>query len=113
MSEFHSQFGKDRSLNHTSMSRQDKATTDKFARTLRELVKRPENKVCADCKRNGLYLFARFCPYLFIARQILDGPHGICESQCLRICSILLTVTQRRFLMHSVLRNPSRDGYSH
>ncbi|KAF4623040.1 hypothetical protein D9613_001551 [Agrocybe pediades] len=34
------------------MSRQDKATTDRFARTLRELVKRPENKVCADCKRN-------------------------------------------------------------
>ncbi|KAJ6614875.1 hypothetical protein B0H10DRAFT_2042990 [Mycena sp. CBHHK59/15] len=34
------------------MSRQDKATTDKFTRTLRELVKRPENKLCADCKRN-------------------------------------------------------------
>jgi len=34
------------------MSRQDKATTERFARTLRELVKRPENKVCADCKRN-------------------------------------------------------------
>ncbi|KAG6829303.1 hypothetical protein H0H87_011969 [Tephrocybe sp. NHM501043] len=28
-------------------------TTEKFTRTLRELVKRPENKVCADCKRNG------------------------------------------------------------
>ncbi|KAG6849468.1 hypothetical protein H0H93_008195 [Arthromyces matolae] len=34
------------------MSRQDKATTERFTRTLRELVKRPENKVCADCKRN-------------------------------------------------------------
>ncbi|KAG5651844.1 hypothetical protein H0H81_007220 [Sphagnurus paluster] len=34
------------------MSRQDRATTEKFTRTLRELVKRPENKVCADCKRN-------------------------------------------------------------
>ncbi|KAF8633181.1 hypothetical protein AX15_001480 [Amanita polypyramis BW_CC] len=34
------------------MSRQDKATTEKHARTLRELVKRPDNKVCADCKRN-------------------------------------------------------------
>ncbi|KDR68678.1 hypothetical protein GALMADRAFT_160754 [Galerina marginata CBS 339.88] len=34
------------------MSRQDKATTDRFARTLRDLVKRPDNKVCADCKRN-------------------------------------------------------------
>lgn len=37
------------------MSRQDKATAERNARTLRELVKRPENKVCADCKRNGLY----------------------------------------------------------
>ncbi|KAL1716138.1 putative GTPase activating protein for Arf-domain-containing protein [Schizophyllum commune] len=34
------------------MSRQDKATTERHARMLRELVKRPENKVCADCKRN-------------------------------------------------------------
>ncbi|KAG6853531.1 hypothetical protein C0991_003451 [Blastosporella zonata] len=37
------------------MSRQDKATTEKFTRTLRELVKHPENKVCADCKRNGIH----------------------------------------------------------
>lgn len=34
------------------MSRQDKATTERHAKTLRELVKRQENKVCADCKRN-------------------------------------------------------------
>ncbi|KAF8898326.1 hypothetical protein BD779DRAFT_1483351 [Infundibulicybe gibba] len=34
------------------MSRQDKATTERFTKTLRELVKRPENKTCADCKRN-------------------------------------------------------------
>ncbi|EMD41505.1 hypothetical protein CERSUDRAFT_110062 [Gelatoporia subvermispora B] len=34
------------------MSRQDKATTERHTRTLRELLKRPENKVCADCKRN-------------------------------------------------------------
>lgn len=40
-------------LTLTSMSRQDKATTEKHAKTLRELLKRPENKVCADCKRNG------------------------------------------------------------
>ncbi|KZT68835.1 ArfGap-domain-containing protein [Daedalea quercina L-15889] len=33
-------------------SRQDKATTERHARTLRELLKKPENKVCADCKRN-------------------------------------------------------------
>ncbi|KAI0027194.1 hypothetical protein K488DRAFT_81204 [Vararia minispora EC-137] len=34
------------------MSRQDKATTEKHTRQLRELVKRPENKTCADCKHN-------------------------------------------------------------
>ncbi|KIJ45221.1 hypothetical protein M422DRAFT_30074 [Sphaerobolus stellatus SS14] len=34
------------------MSRQDKATTDRNSKILRELVKRTENKVCADCKRN-------------------------------------------------------------
>ncbi|OBZ79424.1 hypothetical protein A0H81_00222 [Grifola frondosa] len=34
------------------MSRQDKAITERNAKTLRELLKRPENKVCADCKRN-------------------------------------------------------------
>ena len=35
-----------------TMSRQDKATTEKHAKTLRELVRRPDNKVCADCKHN-------------------------------------------------------------
>ncbi|CAE6506936.1 unnamed protein product [Rhizoctonia solani] len=34
------------------MSRQDKQTTERHARTLRELVKRSENKLCADCKKN-------------------------------------------------------------
>ncbi|RXW15083.1 hypothetical protein EST38_g10771 [Candolleomyces aberdarensis] len=34
------------------MSKPDRATTERNSRTLRELVKRPENKVCADCKRN-------------------------------------------------------------
>ncbi|QRV76958.1 GTPase activating protein for Arf protein [Ceratobasidium sp. AG-Ba] len=34
------------------MSRQDRQTTERNTRTLRELVKRPENKVCADCKKN-------------------------------------------------------------
>ncbi|EJD54941.1 Arf GTPase activating protein, partial [Auricularia subglabra TFB-10046 SS5] len=29
-----------------------KATSERNTKTLRELVKRPENKVCADCKRN-------------------------------------------------------------
>ncbi|KAI0245677.1 hypothetical protein BJV78DRAFT_1277393 [Lactifluus subvellereus] len=34
------------------MSPQDKATIERHARTLRELVKRPENRACADCKHN-------------------------------------------------------------
>ncbi|KAG2156978.1 hypothetical protein DEU56DRAFT_968791 [Suillus clintonianus] len=34
------------------MSRQDKATTERNSRILKELVKQPDNKVCADCKRN-------------------------------------------------------------
>ncbi|TFK89278.1 ArfGap-domain-containing protein [Polyporus arcularius HHB13444] len=33
-------------------TKQDKATTERHARTLREILKRPENKTCADCKRN-------------------------------------------------------------
>ncbi|KAH6917689.1 Smap1 protein [Coprinopsis sp. MPI-PUGE-AT-0042] len=35
------------------MSRPDRATQERFTKTLREMVKRPENKYCADCKRNG------------------------------------------------------------
>ncbi|KAI0762472.1 hypothetical protein C8Q74DRAFT_1220433 [Fomes fomentarius] len=33
-------------------AKQDKATTERHARILRELLKNPENKTCADCKRN-------------------------------------------------------------
>ncbi|KAG6373217.1 hypothetical protein JVT61DRAFT_6842 [Boletus reticuloceps] len=35
------------------MYKPDKATTERNARILRELVKQPDNKLCADCKRNG------------------------------------------------------------
>ncbi|GHJ89294.1 hypothetical protein NliqN6_5696 [Naganishia liquefaciens] len=34
------------------MSRQDRATTERHAKLLRELVKQPDNKLCADCKKN-------------------------------------------------------------
>ncbi|KAK8854928.1 hypothetical protein IAR55_003667 [Kwoniella newhampshirensis] len=34
------------------MSRQDKATTERNARILRDLVKQPDNKACADCRKN-------------------------------------------------------------
>ena len=43
-----------------AMSPQDKATTERHSRTLRELVKRPENRVCADCKHNGTSISSLF-----------------------------------------------------
>ncbi|KAI0683329.1 hypothetical protein BC835DRAFT_1515779 [Cytidiella melzeri] len=33
-------------------AKQDKATTERHSKALREMLKRAENKVCADCKRN-------------------------------------------------------------
>lgn len=33
--------------------KESKATTAKHAEQLRAMLKRPENKVCVDCKRNG------------------------------------------------------------
>ena len=33
----------------------DRATTERHAKLLRELVKQPDNKLCADCKKNGKY----------------------------------------------------------
>lgn len=63
-------------------TKQDKATTERHARILREMLKRPENKVCADCKRNGEPV-AAICPAFINYRcfQIRDGPPGICELQ--------------------------------
>lgn len=46
--------------NFYNMSPQDKATIERHARTLRELVKRPENRTCADCKHNGASTFLFF-----------------------------------------------------
>jgi len=53
------------------MSPQDKVTTERHARTLREIVKRPENKVCADCKHNGMAI----CRLLFVrSSDLTSGP---------------------------------------
>ncbi|KAF8555900.1 ArfGap-domain-containing protein [Imleria badia] len=50
------------------MYKPDKATTERNAKILRELIKQPDNKLCADCKRNdprwaswnlGVYLCIR------------------------------------------------------
>ena len=47
------------SILSTMSSKQDRETTERFTKTLRELVKRPENKLCVDCKRNGQFLLHR------------------------------------------------------
>lgn len=62
------------------MYRQDKATTERHARILRELVKRPDNKMCADCKRQGLCQSTARCATYpdDIRRQMHDGHRGIC-----------------------------------
>ncbi|KAM6497816.1 putative GTPase activating protein for Arf domain containing protein [Amanita muscaria] len=64
------------------MSRQDKAVSERHARSLRELVKRPENKVCADCKRNGALLGFDSSSLRAKFNQTLDGLLGICPSSC-------------------------------
>ncbi|KAG2342685.1 ArfGap-domain-containing protein [Suillus weaverae] len=54
------------------MSRQDKTTTERNAKILKDLVKQSDNKVCADCKRNDprwaswnlCVLHFRFCSSL-------------------------------------------------
>lgn len=37
------------------MYKPDKATTERNAKVLRELIRQPDNKLCADCKRNGVH----------------------------------------------------------
>lgn len=54
------------------MAPQDKKTTEANTRALRELVKQPDNKVCADCKRNGVSpLVPNHPPLTCIARPTL------------------------------------------
>lgn len=65
------------------MSRQDKATTERNTKTLREFVKRPENKVCADCKRNGeLDIDCAIGAYCNDSSQTHDGLLGTCGYSC-------------------------------
>ncbi|KAJ9111839.1 hypothetical protein QFC20_002426 [Naganishia adeliensis] len=47
------------------MSRQDRTTTERHAKILRELVKQPDNKICADCKKNGICKMG-FVEHVFI-----------------------------------------------
>ena len=63
-------------------TKQDKATTERHARTLRELLKRPENKTCADCKRNGMLTLLPRHGWLelIVSAQTRDGPLGTCMA---------------------------------
>jgi len=73
-----------------TMSRQDRATTDRNTRTLRELVKRPENKLCADCKRNGTYTVE----VIWISYNVIVVPRssmGFMEYVCLAQLFVLLS----------------------
>ncbi|KAG8220704.1 hypothetical protein J3R82DRAFT_3000 [Butyriboletus roseoflavus] len=75
----------------STMYKPDKATTERNARTLRELVKQPDNKLCADCKRNGEHttciFFLRFPPSSRMHAQILDGLRGTCEDSFFHVVS--------------------------
>ena len=70
------------------MYKPDKATTERNAKILRELVKQPDNKLCADCKRNGAHLtrlFFSLSPHGM--HQILGGHHGTCEDSLRTFCA--------------------------
>jgi hypothetical protein len=69
------------------MSPQDKATTERHARTLRELVKRPENRVCADCKHNGISILSIFSCTLTVGP--LD-PRWASWNMCVLVYSFFL-----------------------
>ena len=62
-----------------AMAPQDKKTTEANTRALRELLKQPDNKVCADCKRNGASRPRSESSPTHLHCQTHVGPHGICE----------------------------------
>jgi hypothetical protein len=95
------------------MSRQDKATTEKFTKTLRDLVKRQDNKVCADCKRNG-----ESCFNIYIGINHSNNRRstmGLMEY----VCSLSLTLTQFLtlvqwcLLVYPLFGYPSWYGHSY
>ena len=54
----------------------DKATTDRNARILRELVKQPDNKNCADCRKNGMSVL-KVIGALLISRRQMGGLESV------------------------------------
>jgi stromal membrane-associated protein len=66
------------------MYKPDKATTERNAKILRELVRQPDNKLCADCKRNGVHHRSSFFSSLTMHAQTRGGPRGTCEDSLCR-----------------------------
>ena len=96
-----------------AMPAQDKKTTEANARALRELLRQPDNKVCADCKRNGACHTAPNYPSLTpLARSTL----GLVESVSPTVNgsdSRLIPSFQRRIFVHSMLWHSPVYGDTH
>ena len=75
------------------MSRQDRAITERHTKILRELVKRPENKTCSDCKHNGPSLPLQRPPAVPHSSPPHRSPLGLMEPV---IPPLLYTLTPRR-----------------
>lgn len=99
------------------MYKPDKATTERNAKTLRELVKQPDNKLCADCKRNGehtTFFFVSLSSQMHA--QILGGHRGTCEdsfSVPFLLHKLISVHFQWGISLHTMFRHPPRDGHAH
>jgi len=65
------------------MYKQDKATTERHTKILRELVKRSENKLCADCKRNGMCIVRRLFITFDVVLILRRSQMGFLELVCI------------------------------
>ena len=96
-----------------AMAPQDKKTTEANTRALRELLKQPDNKVCADCKRNGTSRPASNNPSLTRTARSTLGLMESVSSLTNGSTSYLIPSLQRRVFMHPVLRYTPVHGYTH
>ena len=95
------------------MAPQDKKTTEANARALRELLKQPDNKVCADCKRNGTFLLAPDRPSLTWAARSTVGLMEYVSSTTSRGDLRLIPFLQRRVFVHPMLWHSPVHGNAH
>lgn len=96
-----------------AMAPQDKKTTEANTRALRELLKQADNKVCADCKRNGASRLAPNYPSLTrLARSTLGLVESV-SSIINRSDSQIILVFQWRIFVHPMLWYPPVYGNTH